>query len=83
MNYVVLDVAAERERQKHLGWKDEENSVFDWVAFINAYTGRAVESCWKDNSDPAVFRESMIKAAALCVAAVESLDKGHLTTDQS
>lgn len=79
---VLDEVYAERRRQQELahGGDTEEfdkgNSRNDWIAYINAYTGRAAEKVFRNQRENQTFRENMIKAAALAVAAIEAHDKG-------
>lgn len=79
---VLDEVAAERRRQQELahGGDTEEfdkgNSQNDWIAYINAYTGRAAQKVFRNEREGQTFRENMIKAAALAVAAIEAHDKG-------
>lgn len=55
---------------------DDVNTMNDWVAYINRYTGAATVY----NSDPKirsdVFRKNMVKVATLAVAAIEAIDRG-------
>jgi len=54
---------------------DMQNSRNDWVGFIIAYAGRAVNRCHKNQIEGQNFRKNMIKVAALAVAAIEAHDK--------
>ena len=77
------DVLAERERQIKLahGGNTEEfdktNSCNDWVAYINAYLGRAANRVSKNQREGQDFRTNMVKVAALALAAIEAHDKGY------
>lgn len=77
---ILAAIDAERayqdERWGHVA-DDTLNSPNDWVAFIAHHSSR-----WRDGSfaphpaeTVAAFRKQMIKAAALAVAAIESLDR--------
>lgn len=85
MTKEILDeVFKERMRQvtvcKHGGDTDEfdkSNTQNDWIAYINAYTGRASQKVGRNEKEAQEFRTNMIKAAALCVAALEAYDKGY------
>jgi hypothetical protein len=76
-------VRKERDRQIDLAHGgdteqfDKNNSANDWIAYINAYTGRAARKVYRNDREGQQFRENMIKAAALCIAAVEAHDKGY------
>ena len=66
----------ERERQDEK-WggpaHDDTHSIREWVSYIVAYLGKAVnrESGW--GADSVLARKILIKVAALAVAAVESM----------
>jgi len=46
----------------------------DWVGFITAYAGRAVDRMPRNIREGATFRENMIKVGALALAAIEAHD---------
>lgn len=81
MDKVIQDIVAERQRQRdlaHGGDTDEfdrGNSRNDWIAYINAYTGRAANKVFRNEKEGCGFRDNMVKAAALAVAAIEAFDK--------
>lgn len=83
MSTVIDDVKAERRRQIELahGGDTEEfdkgNSRNDWIAYLNAYSGRAAKKVFRNEREKQGFRENMVKAAAICVAAIEAHDKGY------
>ncbi len=54
---------------------DDKNGVRDWVTFIVAYLGKAVnrDSDW--GRKLSFSRVALVKVAALCVAAVEAFDR--------
>ncbi len=78
---VYDDIKHERNRQITLAHGgdtehfDQTNSANDWIAYINAYIGRAVRKVFRDDREKQEFRPNMVKAAALCVAAIEAYDK--------
>lgn len=78
----IDDVIVERARQRaaSIGGDtdrfDTTNTRNDWVALVNAYTGRAADKSIRNQSECQDFRQNMVKAAALCVAAIEAHDKG-------
>ena len=82
MNLALDDVRSERVRQDQLALGsdthafDEANTRNDWVAYTTAYAGRAADKCFRNQREKQSFRENMVKAAALCVAAIEAHDKG-------
>jgi hypothetical protein len=70
---ILNDISYERDYQEGK-WGDEfdkKNTPNDWLTYIGAYTGKAFTFPF----DPDVFRASLVKVAALCVAAIEQLDK--------
>jgi hypothetical protein len=70
-------IQTERERQKAIGMSkfDETNTVNDYVAYITAYAGRASEKVLRNEKEGVNSRDMLVKAGALCVAAIESLDR--------
>lgn len=79
---VIDDIIAERERQKALAHGgntddfDRTNSRNDWIAYVNAYTGRAAEKVFRNQRENQPYRENLVKAAAILVAAIEAHDQG-------
>ncbi len=55
---------------------DKGNSKNDWVAYITAYSGRASDKTFKNQQTNQAFRENILKVAAICLAAIESHDRG-------
>lgn len=77
MNKAFNDIQAERERQKTL--KDVQaieasNTTNDFVAYITAYAGRAADKVLRNEREGVNSRDMLVKAGALCVAAVEAID---------
>jgi len=54
---------------------DDKHAVRDWVAYIVNYLGKTVDrdASWGRNLE--VARRYLIKVAALCVAAIESINR--------
>lgn len=79
---VLEEIKSERERQKQLAHGgdtdafDKSNTRNDWIAYINAYTGRAAQKVFRNEREKCTFRENMVKAGALIVAAIEAHDAG-------
>jgi len=67
---LILDlVRQERIRQTGM-WSadfDGENTANDWIAYINQYASRSAIGKW----NPGMFEDSMIKVAAIAMAALE------------
>ena len=80
---VIDDIIEERSRQISLSHDgdtnkfDKGNSRNDWIAYLNAYSGRAAQKVFRNESEGQDFRTNMVKVAALCVAAIEAHDKGY------
>ena len=77
---VYTEIQNEREYQnKRFGTTfDDKNNPYNWAAYIGQYATRNLIG------DPtavvkADFRTSMVKVAALAVAAVEALDRSEAT----
>ena len=83
MTKVIEDILKERDRQISLAHGgdtekfDKGNTKNDWIAYVNAYIGRAAEKVFRNEKEGQTFRENMVKAAALCVAAIEAHDKDY------
>lgn len=73
MSEQVCEILMERCHQMDMRFPDGVNGMNDWVAYIVAYAGRAVD-CRKNNEECQNFRKRMIQVAALALAAVESYD---------
>ena len=79
---IVNEVKTERLRQGDMWGKafDEQNTPNDWVAFITRYVSEGAYDGWECSYTPERFRRCLVKAAALCCAAIETMDRqnGHL-----
>ncbi len=81
MNAIDL-IVAERARQVALAHGgdtdsfDQTNTRNDWIAYVNAYTGRAAEKVFRTERENQEFKANMVKAGAIIVAALEAHDKG-------
>ncbi len=75
---VYEEVEMERVRQDKI-WggstHDDSHGVRDWVAYIVNYLGQAVNRDAEWGRDLNRVRECLIKVAALCTAAIESIDR--------
>lgn len=76
MNNIEL-VKQERERQEKLwGNKfDDKNTANDWVAFVIHYLGYGSYSGRKELYNPEKFKKNLIKAATICIAAADAIDR--------
>lgn len=77
----ICDVIAERDRQKTLSFQgqdattfDKANTQADWISFVNYYASSGSSRLSAHQSRD--FRDAMVKAAALAIAAIESYDAG-------
>ncbi len=77
---ILAAIKTEREYQKRM-WgnhtDDTLNNPFNWVSYIGSYS-----TSWMAGTFPPfepeqvdAFRKAMLKSAALCVAAIESVDR--------
>lgn len=73
---ILGDVSAERDRQFNLPGSefDQQHSMNDWIAIAAQYLTRSADRK-HTKSDRDDQRESLIKAAAVIVAAIEHLDR--------
>jgi len=80
MEKAFEDVKAEMERaQAHLPPGFEAlNTRNDFIAFINSYTGRAAEGVFRNEREEQDFRENMVKAAGIAMAAIVAFDRGTI-----
>lgn len=59
---------------------DDKNTANDWVAYITRYVAEGAYDGRGGNYTPERFRKHLIKAAAICVSAIETIDRnGELT----
>jgi hypothetical protein len=75
---IIEEIGAERERQRIL-WPekfDRKNTANDWAAYIARYVLEGAYDGSRDAYTRERFREYLVKAATLCVAAIEALDAG-------
>jgi hypothetical protein len=70
-----LDITLEQERQRERWSQDFDNkhTASDWLSFIGSYLGRAYTLPW----NAAKYREALVKTAAICVTAIETLDQNE------
>lgn len=58
--------------------EDSRWSANDWIAFVNAYTGRAAEGVRRNEREQQEFRDNMVKAGGLILSAIQAYDKGFV-----
>lgn len=76
---VLLDkVKEERERQDRL-WGQQDHNVMVWLGILAEEFGEVAKEAnevhFRDRS-PTDYRNELIQTAAVCIAAIESLDRG-------
>lgn len=57
---------------------EKKNTRNDFIAYINAYTGRAAAGVFRNEREGQDFRENMVKAAGLAISAIAAFDRGEL-----
>lgn len=76
---VLNDVLKERKRQDDK-WGVQNHGVSDWMLILAEEFGEAAKEAneirfrYKDSSE---YRAELVQVAAVCVAAIESLDRGN------
>lgn len=80
---ILQEVFRERLRQQQIGMNkiDANNTPNDYVAYICAYAGRAARKVHRNDKQNELFRENMVKVAALAVAAIERYDEAGGVVD--
>jgi hypothetical protein len=74
---IVDAILSERFRQDtlfHVQACEIDNTPNDYIAYITAYVGRAAQKVAKNQATEEGFRDNLIKAAAIIVAAIEKED---------
>ena len=74
---IYSEIQAERDYQTQRWGKESDklNTPFHWAAYINNYATRNLTGTPTVQPNKAAFRTSMVKVAALAVAAIEALDQ--------
>ena len=74
---VLAEVDYERQRQQELWGNDFDdlNTTNDWVAYICRYAAEGGYAGRKGEYTVARFRSFLVRAAALCCAAIETIDR--------
>ncbi len=81
---IIKDIEAEREYASQY-WNedfDRNNTINDWVAYINIYLARAAKmrpTDWSESLEEQKKRqrEAMVKVANLAIAALEAFDRNE------
>ena len=72
---VLDDVIKERDYQRKR-WSTEHDvlhSHYEWIAIVSTWLGKSASSAL--GGDPIGLRKRLIQVAAICIAAVETLDR--------
>lgn len=74
---VIEDILAAREAANAggNGARDLEWSQNDWIAFVNAYLGRAAQNVYRNEKERQSYRDNLVKAAGLIVSALVAYDR--------
>ena len=74
---VLGEIDHERERQQELWGNtfDDLNTVNDWIAYICRYAAEGGYQGREKKYTAIRFRSFLVRAAAICVAAVETIDR--------
>lgn len=74
---IVAEIEKERVRQRDLWGNDfdDKNTANDWAAYISNWVNVGAYSRRLEQFTSERFREHLIKAAALCIAAIEAIDR--------
>lgn len=79
MEDILDSVKRERERQTRL-WGEQNHGVMVWLGILAEEFGEVAKEAnevhFRDRH-PADYRIELIQTAAVCVAAIESLDRGN------
>lgn len=69
---VMLEVLQERDRQDKK-WGEQNHSSFKWMTILGEEFGEACKGAFEEDS--ASYREELVQCAAVCIAAIENLDR--------
>lgn len=75
---VLLDIRLERCRQIEK-WGKQNRDVCEWILILAEEFGEASKEAnevYFRQKDPLEYRQELVQTAAVCVAAIESLDRG-------
>jgi hypothetical protein len=74
---VIVDILAAREaaNKNGNGANDLEWTENDWIAFVNAYLGRASQGVYRNEKEKQSYRDNLVKAGGLIVSALVAYDR--------
>jgi len=81
----VLDQILEERTYQRNRWGDDHDLYHtkeDWMIILTSYLGKAASDAhpYRSTDDPAAmraFKKRLVQTAAICVAALEALEKSH------
>ena len=65
----LVEVAEKADQSQDDTWSNN-----DWIAFVNAYIGRAASGVRRNERENQTFRENMVKAGGLILSAIAAHD---------
>lgn len=75
----MTDDVDRRRREQDVRWgghaHDDRHTPEQWLAILLKYLGRAAAAAPVSGGNPRLYREALVDAAAVAVAAGESLDR--------
>lgn len=76
---ILEAISKERKRQDRLWGSefDDKNTPNDWVAYITNYVAAGAYDGRHEKFTVEGFRANLLKAATVCVAAVETIDRNN------
>lgn len=81
---ILNEINLERQRQNGL-WGDDfddKNTPNDWVAYITNYVSVGAYDGHEEHYTLGNFRRCLVKAATICVAAIEAIDRNGKCADR-
>lgn len=79
LEQVLTDIHIERSRQDHK-WGVQNHGVAAWLLILAEEFGEAAKEANELHfrvGDPTSYRHELVQTAAVCVAAIQALDRGH------
>lgn len=77
----MTDDVDRRRREQDVRWgghaHDDRHTPEQWLTLLAKYLGRAAAATPTLGGNPRLYREALVDAAAVAVAAGESLDRTH------
>ncbi|KKN77452.1 hypothetical protein LCGC14_0360110 [marine sediment metagenome] len=81
---ILNGISVERNRQDGLWGNDfdDKNTPNDWVAYVNNYLAQGAYDGRSEEYTVEKFRIALVKAATICVAAIEAIDRNGKCADR-